>query len=168
MSSNHKKRCAEVMGQHAKRQRKKDLWTDPTYRQQQTKSRTELQGDPDRVKDRRDLYAKKRDAKWGSADVATRAFVDELARRDAVQGARRALKRGLKNPGRDPMKEVFELHGDGSGWQEFQVLYPVEARAVVKLYGAGGYGALLRRTQGPPASSAGGKAGASGAADGAV
>lgn len=168
MSNNHKKRCAEVMGQYAKRQRKRDLWADPTYRQQQTKSRTELQGDPERVKNRRNLYTKKRDEKWGNADVATRAFVDELARRDAVQGARRALKRGLKNPERDPMGEVFELHGDGLVWKEFQVLHPVEARAVVKEYRAGGYGALLRRTLGPRASSAGGEVDASGAVGGAA
>lgn len=165
-SSNHRKRCSEVMGQVEKRQRKKDLWKDAEYRTQQLESRTQLQGEPSRVSNRRMLYAQKRKDAWKNADDATKALVAELARRDAVQGANRALKRGLKNPARDPMKEVIELHGDGSVWQDFRKQFPNESRDVHKVYMQGGYGALRRRTQGLPASSASEEAGASGAAVG--
>ena len=151
----HKTRCAEVMGSQSKRQRKRDLWLDDAYCAKQRESRLKVQAEPARVQKRRTLYAARRHGSWVGADNATRAYVAELARRDAVQGARRAIARGTHvRSGRDPLAEVVEMHGDGLEWARFRAENVREAREVMAEYRTGGYAALrARRTQDPPASS---------------
>lgn len=136
---NHQARCKEVMGSERMRNRKSEMWHDDAeWRAQQIATRKRAQGNIEHVEGRRSVFEAKRKALEATMSEPDRMLHAELARRDAVQGARRTIRNGVGKD-RDPMAEVIAVYGDGSAWKAWKAVHPAEAKAAAaKHYAAMG------------------------------
>ena len=127
-SRKHQARCAEVMGSERMLKRKRELWQEDEFRGKQLVSRREAQGGAEHVAGRRAVFEAKRNERFAGMAEPDRMVHAEFARRDAVQGARKTIRKGSMAANRDPMAEVVAVYGDGSEWQQWKAQYPGEAK----------------------------------------
>lgn len=126
---NHRLRCAEVMGSERMRQAKSDIWKNEEWKAAALERRREIHGGSEHVNKRRAVFQAKRKTFQATLSEPDRILHAEMARRDAVQGARKTIRKGTYTPDRDPMAEVIEVYGDGSEWKSYKVSHPNEAKA---------------------------------------
>jgi len=128
------------MGDEDHCKRKRELWQDEEYRAGQLATRREVHGGAEHVAGRRAVFQAKRLKAMEGMEEPDRVVHAEYARRDAVQGARKTIKKGTMTSDRDPMKEVVEVYGDGSEYKTYKALFPEETRgAMEKFWRARGY-----------------------------
>lgn len=129
---NHLEKCKEAMETEENRERVREQWRDPKFRAKQDASRRRVHGGVDHVAQRRAVFEAKRKAKEATMTEPERMVHAEFARRDAVQSARKTIRKGSHTPDREPMAEVIATYGDGSAWKEWKAKHPDKAREAIQ------------------------------------